>query len=67
MKILITGGAGYIGSILANDLLNSGNQVTIVDTFSYNENSLSYICTNEKLKIIKCDFRDISSYREDLN
>ena len=67
MKILITGGAGYIGSVLANDLLNSNNHVTIVDTFSYNENSLSHICNNKKLKIIKSDFRDFSSYKDDLN
>ena len=39
-KILITGGAGYIGSILATELVELGHNVTVVDLLKY-----SYICT----------------------
>ena len=35
MKILITGGAGYLGSIMIDYLLNAGHQVTVVDNFMY--------------------------------
>jgi UDP-glucose 4-epimerase len=40
-KILITGGAGYIGSILSTSLVELGYAVTVVDLLKYNESSLS--------------------------
>ena len=48
MRILITGGAGYIGSILSMDLLKSNYNVTILDSFIYNQNSLLELCYNNK-------------------
>ena len=44
IRILITGGAGYIGSILSMDLLKSNYNVTILDSFIYNQNSLLELC-----------------------
>lgn len=67
MKILITGGAGYIGSVLTSDLLKKNYKVIIVDNFSYSENSLSALCLNKNLEIIKSDFRDINYYKKELN
>jgi nucleoside-diphosphate-sugar epimerase len=58
MKILVTGGAGYIGSILTPLLLNNNYNVTVVDNFMYKQLSLSSVCINQKLKIINGDIRD---------
>ena len=55
MKVLVTGGAGYIGSILVPDLIDNGYQVTVVDNFFYNQNSLNHYCYREELSIIKGD------------
>ncbi len=65
MKILVTGGAGYIGSILVPELLNNGHGVIVIDNFMYNQQSLLDYCYNEKLTIIRGDARDknlISKY-----
>ena len=58
MKILITGGAGYIGSLLTTKLLNEGYDVTIIDNLMYGGNSLLHIINNPNLKFINGDVRD---------
>lgn len=58
MRILVTGGAGYIGSILVPTLLGKGHEVVVVDNFTYNQNSLLDCCNNKKLTIIRGDARD---------
>jgi len=58
MKILITGGAGYIGSILVPELLKKEYEVVVVDNFMYNQTSLLDCCNNPKLKIVRGDARD---------
>ena len=63
MKILITGGAGYIGSILCSYLLKQKYEITVVDNFLYNQNSLNHHLINKKLNVIKADVRDINSYK----
>ena len=57
-NILVTGGAGYIGSILVPMLLERGATVTVVDNFFYNQTSLLDVCFHPKLKIIRGDSRD---------
>ena len=57
-KILITGGAGYLGSVLSPLLLEEGYDVTILDNFLYNQSSLLDCCTNKNLTIIRGDVRD---------
>jgi len=57
-KILITGGAGYIGSVLTKLLLDEGYHVRILDHFHFNQNSLLDCCHNENLEIIRGDVRD---------
>ena len=65
MKILITGGAGYIGSMLCEYLLNEGHEVTVIDTFLYSRNSLNSYYANKKFNVISMDVRD-SNIKEHL-
>lgn len=58
MKVLITGGAGYIGSVLAPTLLAQGHDVTVVDNFYFNQNSLLDCCYHEKFQVVRGDARD---------
>ncbi len=53
--ILITGGAGYIGSVLTYELLNLGYKVTVVDNLMYKQNSLIHCFSNPNFKFIKGD------------
>ncbi len=57
-KILITGGGGYLGSVLCPLLLDEGYEVTILDNFLYNQSSLLDCCNNKNLTIIRGDVRD---------
>lgn len=56
-KILVTGGAGYLGSILVPQLIAEGFEVTVVDNFMFNQFSLNQIYSNKKFKIINQDVR----------
>lgn len=58
MKVLVTGGAGYIGSILTPMLLEKGAEVTVVDNFFYNQNSLLDVCYHPRLRVVRADARD---------
>lgn len=58
MNVLITGGAGYIGSILTEQLLGADHAVTVLDNFMYGQNSLAHLCRYERLKIVRGDAGD---------
>lgn len=56
-KILVTGGAGYIGSTLVPDLLAAGYEVTVVDNFMFGQASLNHVCYHENFKVVRGDVR----------
>ena len=56
-NILVTGGAGYIGSILVPELLRQGHSVTVLDNFMYKQNSLAAVCHHPDFSIINGDIR----------
>ena len=56
-KILVTGGAGYLGSTLVPELLRAGHEVTVLDNFMYNQNSLAHICHDTNFKLVRGDVR----------
>jgi len=60
MKILIPGGAGYIGSVLADVLLQKGHQVVVIDVFKFSENSLNHLISNPNLEVLKKDVRSLN-------
>ena len=61
-NVLVTGGAGFIGSNLVKELLRTGNNVTVIDNFSS-----GYLCnleTHPSLKVIECDVREKEKVEE---
>ena len=63
MKIVVTGGAGYIGSMLVSDLLNSGHKVTVIDNLTYNQTSISHLIGNKNLEFVFKDIRNVSDIK----
>lgn len=57
-KILITGGAGYLGSILTGRLLQEGYQVTVLDNLMYGQSGLYHLCNEPSFEFIRGDARD---------
>lgn len=57
-RVLVTGGAGYIGSVLSKTLLDCGFHVTVLDNFMYGQNSLLDCCSSEHFEVVRGDCRD---------
>ncbi len=56
-KILVTGGAGYLGSIMVPDLLTAGHKVTVLDNFMFKQSSLNHCCYHPNFTVVKGDIR----------
>ena len=56
-NILVTGGAGYLGSTLVPALLNNGHKVTVLDSFMYGQNSLAHVCHHPDFNVVRGDIR----------
>jgi nucleoside-diphosphate-sugar epimerase len=57
-SILVTGGAGYIGSVLVPLLLQAGHRVTVLDNFMFGQATLHECCINSGFSILRGDARD---------
>jgi len=64
MKILITGGAGYLGSVLTPTLLGLGHEVTVVDNFLFRQNTLADCCHYATFQVVRGDCRNEALMRQ---
>lgn len=64
MKTLITGGAGYIGSVLTEELLYCGESVIVYDNLLYRQNSLTPFCHNKRFQFIHGDCRNYNELKK---
>lgn len=58
MRVLVTGGAGYLGSTLCKVLLDKGYHVTVLDNFFFDQNSLLDCCSYGTFEVVRGDCRD---------
>jgi nucleoside-diphosphate-sugar epimerase len=58
LSILVTGGAGYLGSMMVPELLHQGHRVTVLDNFMYRQNSLTTVCADPNFQVVKGDARE---------
>jgi nucleoside-diphosphate-sugar epimerase len=58
LHVLVTGGAGYLGSILVGTLLEAGHRVTVLDRLLYGQNTLFHHCANPRFEFVLGDARD---------
>ncbi|MBU1870193.1 MAG: SDR family NAD(P)-dependent oxidoreductase, partial [Candidatus Omnitrophica bacterium] len=64
-KVLVTGGAGFIGSHLVDRLLDEGQNVTVLDNFSTGRpENLAHHNGNKELRLIKADIADFESIKD---
>ena len=71
MNILLTGGAGYIGSLLATELVNKGYKITVVDRIDFNDGSLNHLFYSKNFEffrkdLLKVRFNEIKIKKFDL-
>ena len=60
-QILVTGGAGYLGSTMVPELLAAGHKVTVLDNFMYGQNSLAHVCHHPGFEVVRGDVRSEST------
>ena len=58
LRVLITGGAGYVGSVLSEHLLDHGYRVTVVDNLHYGQANLFHLCATSGFDFVNGDARD---------
>jgi len=65
-RVTITGGAGYLGSVLVPSLLRQGFRVTVVDSLMYRQSALLDCCADPNFEFVRGDCRDEALMREQL-
>lgn len=63
-RVLVTGGAGYLGSVLCEHLLDAGHQVTVVDNLAFRQRTLFHFCANPDFDFVQGDVRNESLMRK---
>ncbi|WNJ98606.1 NAD(P)-dependent oxidoreductase [Thalassospiraceae bacterium LMO-JJ14] len=58
LHIVVTGGAGYLGSIMVPAFLDAGHKVTVLDNFMFKQNPLAHVCANPDFDVVRGDARD---------
>jgi nucleoside-diphosphate-sugar epimerase len=66
MRALVTGGAGYVGNLLARQLLADGHEVTILDSFMFGYDSVLHLATDPALTLVRADIRDAAGLRNEI-
>ncbi|MDR3733936.1 MAG: NAD(P)-dependent oxidoreductase [Acidobacteriaceae bacterium] len=66
-SILVTGGAGYLGSVLVPALLAAGHRVTVLDNFMFHQNALAAVCADPQFSVIRGDARDEKQLQDALD
>jgi nucleoside-diphosphate-sugar epimerase len=56
--VLVTGGAGYIGSVLCEHLLDAGHRVTVLDNLTYGQTPLFHLCSDPRFDFVRGDCRE---------
>lgn len=62
-RVLVTGGAGYLGSTLVPALLDRGFAVTVIDNFRYDQPSLAAVCHHPDFALVRGDVRSMDAMR----
>lgn len=57
-RVLVTGAAGYLGSVLCQHLVEAGYSVTALDNVMYGQHSLFHLCADQRFKFVRGDARD---------
>ena len=60
LNILVTGGAGYIGSVAISKLLENGHKVHVIDNFMYNQSSLNHYSLNKNFQVNKFKIKNLA-------
>ena len=66
MRVLVTGGAGYLGSVLCERLLEAGHRVTALDSLAHGVPSLFHLCARPGFDFVRGDARDEALLRRSL-
>jgi len=57
LNVLVTGGCGYLGSVLVPELLGAGHKVTVCDNLMFGQTSLNHVCYHENFDFVDADVR----------
>lgn len=63
LKVLITGGAGFLGSVLSTVMLGAGFEVTVLDSFMYGNAAIAFLAADKNFDVYNVDCRDMQSVR----